>query len=405
MNAPPIQTVEPRRLRRIALDAQGLLRNAAFGRGRSGAQKAIEHLGYVQIDTISVVERAHHHTLWARVPNYRQVHLEQLVRAGKVFEYWAHAAAYLPIRDYRYALPRMHEYVSGKARWVRSRDKKLMSAVLQRIEQEGPLRARDFETPKGHKGGWWGWKPAKRALEQLFMEGRLMIAGREGFEKIYDVPERVLTGDVDTTMPSQHEQAAHLVDSTIRALGFAQSKECVYNRRGQGIRKDVNGVLRERVDAGALVELRCKEDDGTYYASPELLERAAPRTQSRVCLLCPFDNVLIQRDRGKRIHDFDYQLECYVEAHKRKFGYFCLPVLYRDEFIGRMDCKADRKERVFIVQALHFEKEVKDLASVLEPLSETVGEYAKFSGCDRIRVVRVEPSAFLAKAKRALEDQ
>jgi uncharacterized protein YcaQ len=405
MNAAAIQSVEPRRLRRIALDAQGLLRNAPFGRGRSGAQKAIEHLGYVQIDTISVVERAHHHTLWARVPNYRQVHLEQLVRAGKVFEYWAHAAAYLPMRDYRFALPRMHDYASGQARWVRSRDKKLMSAVLRRIEQEGPLRARDFETPKGHKGGWWAWKPAKRALEQLFMEGRLMIAGREGFEKIYDVPERVLTDDIDTTMPSPDEQAAHLVDSTIRAFGFAQSKECVYHRRGHEIRKDVNRVLRARVDAGALVELRCKEGDGTYFASPEVLERSAPRTQSRVSLLCPFDNVLIQRDRGKRIHDFDYQLECYVEAHKRRYGYFCLPILYRDEFIGRMDCKADRKDRVFIVQALHFEEGLRDLEAVLEPLSETVSDYATFNGCDRIRVVRVEPRATLAQAKRALEDQ
>lgn len=405
MNAPKIQYVEPRRLRRIALDAQGLLRTAPFGRGRSGAQKAIEHLGYVQIDTISVVERAHHHTLWARVPNYRQVHLEQLVRSGKVFEYWAHAAAYLPMRDYRFALPRMRAYASGQARWVRSHDKNLMGAVLKRIEQEGPLRARDFETPEGHKGGWWGWKPAKRALEQLFMEGRLMIAGRDGFEKIYDVPERVLTDGIDTTMPSRDEQAAHLVDSTIRALGFAQSKECIYHRRAQEIRKDVNGVLRARVEAGALVELRCKEGDGIYYATPELLERSAPRTRSRVSLLCPFDNVLIQRERGRRIHDFDYQLECYVEAHKRKYGYFCLPVLYRDEFVGRMDCKADRKDRVFIVQALHFERDLKDLEAMLKPLREIVGEYAAFTGCERIRLVRVEPKALLAQVKHSLENQ
>ncbi|MEE9254814.1 MAG: crosslink repair DNA glycosylase YcaQ family protein, partial [Pseudomonadales bacterium] len=298
MNAPPIHRVESRRLRRIALDAQGLLRNASFGRGRSGALKAIEHLGYVQIDTISVVERAHHHTLWARVPNYRQIHLEQLVRSGKVFEYWAHAAAYLPMRDYRYALPRMQAIASGQRHWFRSRDKSLIEAVLERIRTEGALRARDFETPDGHQGGWWRWKPAKRALEQLFMEGRLMAAGRDGFEKIYDLPERVLTNDTDTSTPTLDEYAEHLVESTTRALGFAQAKECVYHRRGQEIRDAVNGILRERVDAGVLVQLRSSDGGGIYYARPAALEQPTPRTRSRVTLLCPFDNVLIQRDRA-----------------------------------------------------------------------------------------------------------
>jgi uncharacterized protein YcaQ len=401
----PIHTVEPKRLRRMALDAQGLLRNAPFGRGRSGAQKAIEHLGYIQIDTISVVERAHHHTLWARVPNYRQAHLEQLVRAGKVFEYWAHAAAYLPIRDYRYALPRMEAHAAGQVRWIRSRDKQLMDAVLQRVAEEGPLKARDFETPEGHKGGWWGWKPAKRALEELFMQGRLMIAGREGFEKLYDVPERVLPDDIDTSMPTTDDLAVHLVDSTLRAHGVAQAKECVYNRRSRELRKSVETILRERTDAGSLVALRSKANNGVYYASPELLEQSSPRAQSRVALLCPFDNALIQRDRGKRIHDFDYQLECYVEAPKRKFGYFCLPVLYRDEFIGRMDAKADRKSGDFIVQALHFEREFADLDELLPPLSATVGDYAAFNGCDSVRVERVEPAAFLTPVRRALENQ
>lgn len=388
----------------MALQAQGLLQSAPFGRGRGGALKALEHLGYVQIDTISVVERAHHHTLWARVPGYRQDHLERLVRAGKVFEYWAHAAAYLPMRNYRYALPRMQAFAAGKQTWVRSRDKRLMRAVLDRIRADGPLRARDFETPEGHQGGWWQWKPAKRALEQLFIEGKLMAAGRDGFEKIYDLPERVLGNDIDTTIPTLDERAVHLVESTIRAFGFAQAKECVfYSRRDPPLRKAVKKLLDERVDAGLLVKLRASDDGAIYHACPETLERPLPRTSPRVSLLCPFDNALIQRDRSRRVHGFDYQLECYVEAPKRRYGYFCLPILYRDEFIGRMDCKADRKANAFIVQALHFEPHVDDVEPIVPPLEDTVRDYAAFNGCKSVEIMAVEPVRFRKPLKQAFE--
>src|SRR3954447_1140087 len=180
------------KLRRIALDAQGLLRAAPFGRGVDATHRALEQIGYVQIDTISIVERAHHHTLWNRVPNYRPSHLDKLVSERRAFEYWFHAAAYLPMRDYRFALPRMHALKNGERHWFANRDLKLMKAILDRVRAEGPMMARDFETPKGRAQGWWNWKPAKRALEQLYMQGDLMISGREGFQKIYDLPERVL---------------------------------------------------------------------------------------------------------------------------------------------------------------------------------------------------------------------
>ena len=149
------------KLRRIALESQGLLKREAFGRGRHAALRAIERLGYVQIDTISVVARAHHHVLHNRVPNYTEDHLARLLRDGSVFEYWYHAAAYLPMRDYRFQLPRMRDMAEFKDRWVRSRDQPLMADVKWRIEQEGPLRARDFENPHGKSAGWWNWKPAK----------------------------------------------------------------------------------------------------------------------------------------------------------------------------------------------------------------------------------------------------
>ena len=193
--------VTPGKLRRIALDRQGLLKREPFGRGKRATLKAIEQLGYVQIDTISVVERAHNHVLRARVPNYENHHIDKLQREGRIFEYWFHAAAYLPMRDFRFALPRMHAMRSGEERWLRSRDQKLMREVLATVRETGPLKARDFEDTRRGRGGWWDWKPAKSALEQLFMQGDLMVTGREGFQKIYDLTERVLPADTDMRTP------------------------------------------------------------------------------------------------------------------------------------------------------------------------------------------------------------
>ena len=179
--------VHPEQLRRLVLRCQGLNRGNAFGRGRQGALRVLEHLGYVQIDTISVVARAHHHVFRSRIDNYRPDMLDQLVKQRAAFEYWFHAAAYLPMSDYRFALPRMNDIRAGvRKHWGGRRDRKLEQAILDRIAAEGPLAARDFEG-NGQGGGWWEWKPAKRSLEVLFMQGDLMVTERSGFQKRYDL--------------------------------------------------------------------------------------------------------------------------------------------------------------------------------------------------------------------------
>ena len=172
------------KLRCIALAQQGLLNQktqtaetAETAVGAAGVAATIARLGYVQIDTISVVERAHHHVLWTRVKNYKPEYLDTAVKEKKVFEYWFHAAAYLPINDYRFALPRMNAIKSGEKHWFDNIDKKLLRSVYRRIQAEGPLRARDFADTKSTNTGWWDWKPAKQAIEQLFMQGDLMIVG------------------------------------------------------------------------------------------------------------------------------------------------------------------------------------------------------------------------------------
>jgi uncharacterized protein YcaQ len=393
-------TASSNKLRRIALDAQGLLRTAPFGRGVDATHRALEQIGYVQIDTISIVARAHHHTLWNRVPNYRPAHLDRLVSDRRAFEYWFHAAAFLPMRDFRFALPRMHAFKSGERHWFR-RDRKLMNDVLARIRAEGPLLARDFEAPKGRNQGWWDWKPAKRALEQLYMQGDLMISGRDGFQKVYDLTERVLPAEIDTTSPTIAEYAAHLLDVALRAHGFVAPKQVTYGRRGTAIRKALRTHLDTLVGEGELVEFSERGVD--YVARPDLLDRAAPRQLGRARVLSPFDNAIIQRDRNLALYEFDYQIECYVPAPKRRFGYFCLPILYRDHLVGRVDCKAHRRERRLDLLHVHVERDVADRDAFGAAFADATRDFAAFNDCDAVKVVRVSPPDWRAPIRNALQ--
>jgi hypothetical protein len=368
------------KLRRIALDRQGLLRNESFGRGKRATLRAIEQIGYVQIDTIAVVERAHHHVLWSRVPNYQPGMLERLVRERQVFEYWFHAAAWLPMSEYRFSLPRMRQ-MNGERNWFGDCDVRLMRQILSRVEAEGPLRARDFDDDRAGSSGWWDWKPAKQALEQLFMQGELMVSARDGFQKVYDLPERVLPDWVDTRQPSQDEFAAHLIDTTLRAHGFATLVSMTYLRKGQKLREAVKRQLQHRIEAGQLIRQPLGKKF-EIYIDPELLETRAPRSVAQVRILSPFDNLLIQRQRCREIFDFDYQIECYLPQPQRQFGYFCLPILYRDRLVGRLDCKAHRAGARLEVKSVHIERALDD--DFDELLTAALQSFASFNACDQI---------------------
>ena len=399
-NATP--AVPAAKLRRLALAHQGLTQANPFGRGKAGVQNAIERLGYVQIDTISVVARAHHHVLRSRVANYEPKLLDRLIDERKVFEYWYHAAAYLPMSEYRYALPRMATYKSGEAKWMRSRDTRLMADVLDRVRDEGPMMARQFERPGGKAAqGWWDWKPAKRALEQLFMQGDLMIAARDGFQKRYDLSERVLPDWVDTSMPTNDEFARHLVDGVLRAHGFSTMKGFTYLRPGAEVRQHAKAYVEQRIDAGTLTAIRLPSGE-VGYADPELLESAGPRTRAVVSLLSPFDNSVIQRSRGIAVFDFDYQIECYVTESKRQYGYFCLPILFRDQFVGRADCKAHRKTGRFEVKALYMDAPLPDPA-LTSALADALWQFADFNGCDSITLGAVSPATFKRPLTAAID--
>ena len=394
-----------RRLRRVALSRQGLIGRRKLGRGIDGVRKTLECLGYVQIDTISVVARAHHHTFWSRVGSYRQEWVNRLIERGDAFEYWSHAAAYLPMRDYRFSLPAMRAIRNREDRWVRSRDAKLMGAVLDRIRVDGPLRARDFSEQKSGKSGWWEWKPAKGALEQLFMQGDLMCIRREGFEKVYDLTERVLPGHVATAMPTVAEHATHLIDQTLRAHGAAALRTFTYGirlgRRNAPTRGAVKAMLLRRVAEGELAAVALDTGE-VLYGLPDVFAQRPRTPPPTVRILSPFDNSVIQRDRALGLFAFDFQLECYVTEAKRRWGYFCLPLLFGDAFVGRMDCKAHRDKGVFEIRHLHIER---PLAEAFDrEFSKAVRDYARFNGCTTVAVSNVSPDQSLARIKRCLAD-
>lgn len=372
------------RLRRVAVAAAGLHRSAGFGRGRRAGARVLRHLGYVQVDTISVVRRAHEHIVDARARDFHAKHYNELVQTGEAFEYWTHAAAYLPMRDFRFSLPRM-ERMRAAPPFAQRADAASRQFVLDRIRAEGPLRIRDFnEDSETVWGGWGRYKQSKFALEQLWHQGSLLIVGRDGFEKTYDLIERALPESTDMRTPSTAEMAAHLVARARRMLGIFSAAHVTWLRRNAALREAVLQHLNDAVDGGQLIEIALSDaGPATRWFADAATLLQPPRVSRRARMLSPFDPLVLHRDRGERLFDFAYQLECYVPAAQRRHGYFVLPILYGTEFIGRADCRADRAGRRFEIRRLFVESRAG--TEVLAPaLHAAAWDLAARDGCDRI---------------------
>lgn len=220
------EILSPIEAQKLVLLSQRVFPDIVNGRAIDNTLASIEHLGYVQIDTISAIQRAHHHTLWNRNPEYELSHINTLIESKQLFEYWSHAAAYLAMRDYKYSLPRKEAILKNEQSHWFQKDVKLMDTILKRIENECPLMAKDFE----HKAklGEWQSKPAKQALENLFMQGDLMISSRKNFHKVYNLTERVLPDNIDTNCPTPQEHIRFLITSYLRANGIGQASEMAY---------------------------------------------------------------------------------------------------------------------------------------------------------------------------------
>lgn len=373
--------------------------------GKIGTFNVIDALGYVQIDTINVIDRSHHIVLFNRCPDYRHSFLDELLaRDTLIFEYWAHMASYIPMKDYRYYIRRMKEPPqkgSWLYTWLKS-NRQLMKKVKTKIKNEGALSAGDFADVKGRKrGSWWDWKPAKAALEVLFLRGELMIRERRNFQRVYDLTERVLPDSISTALPLKNEENRFFIKRALNALGVASIQDMQNYIR---IHESLAPLIEDMVASGELYAVSIKGISKTYYVSDiELLKNMRMRHSNRVLFLSPFDNAIILRNRTKALFDFDYALECYKPKAQRVYGYFCLPVLWRNEFVGRIDLKADRKTGTLIIRNLHIEKENIILDDFLYNFIETLKDFTRFHNAGSIMCEHVSPAKYKNTIRKRLK--
>lgn len=377
--------------RKIILHAAGLARTAQFGTGIEAVYRLIDHLAFVQLDTNFVVERAHHHVMMARIPDYETRWLADLSDDCRVFEYFSSDAGFLPMHDFRFTIP-VKEAFKLQRKPLTKPEANLMKEILDRVEREGPLMVGDFDNDRVEaSSGWWDWRPAKVALERLYLEGSLMIRRTKTFQKVYDLPLNLVPEETDLRVPTAEEYARFVIRRTLAALGICALKEMLWRARrvkGNLIKQELElMVQRDEVRTVVIEGLK-----GPLYMLPA--QGTYIELSNDVFILSPFDVLNVFRNRLKSFFDFDYQIECFVPAAKRKYGYFSLPVLAGDTFIARMDAKADRKETVLIVHNLHFEPIVLDEVT-LEKFIKCLKRFVQFNQCLDVRFTRSNNKQYL----------
>lgn len=347
--------------RRLAIGAQGLgeERPAEPVSGRA-VQAVVRRLGLLQIDSVNVLTRMHYLPLFSRLGAYERALLDASAwgerRQRTLFEYWAHEASLLPLNAHPLLRWRMERADRGLGVWGRLKPFALERrgealAILKRIQDDGPMAASDLSAVRG-SGGWWGWSDAKSALEWLFWTGRLTTrARRNGFEREYDISERVIPPEIlasPTPTPAQAHRA--LLAQASRALGVASMRELRdYYRLS---REDAGPRVLELVEEGALIPV---EVEGWRRSAYIHRDASIPRAAKAWALLAPFDPLIWERSRTEALFGFRYRIEIYTPAHRREHGYYVLPFLMGDALAARVDLKADRPARRLLVQAAHLE--------------------------------------------------
>lgn len=398
----------------LHLGAQGLLKRSTRKARKADVAAAIARMGLLQIDTINVVARSPYMTLFSRLGAFRNEWLDESLAEGTLAECWAHEACFVPAAEYRYH----RDYRSGRAgHWAhrmaeRTHDEARadMDALLERIRREGPLRAADFERDTPGTKGWWGWKPEKRWLEAWFALGRLMVARRERFQRVYDLAERVTAlwaVPPPTAAMDEGEARRHFVLESIRALGVTKARWIAdYFRLRPRVTDD---ELAPLVDQGLLVRVAVEGWDEPAYAhrDHEALLREAARNAlraSRTTLLSPFDPVVWDRARAQDLFGFEYTIECYTPAAKRKYGYYVLPILHRGRLVGRVDAKAHRQAGLFQVLGIWLEPGETATPVLVEGVANAIHECAAWHGTPRIAIDRSQPRDLAGRLVKALGD-
>jgi uncharacterized protein YcaQ len=412
-------TVYPlRAVRALALEIQRLTAPARSAQTPSADSifETVDAMGSLQIDTLQVVARSHYLVIWSRHGAYDTGILDRLAyhpKERKLFEGWQHAACFIPLQEWRYQLPLQRSVREGTSRWFSSwtSDKKHLQIAAQvhdRIRAEGALRVSDFERGDHRGGAWWDWRPAKTALEYLYVRGDLMVADRANFQRVYDLTERVLPAWVDTSEPTRVERDRFWLERAARALGASLIRNPQdYAWISHGIRRaTLTDLIKERV----LVEVKARLADGevhTLIVHPQnlpLLEKAADGEikPQRTTFLSPFDSLFWAQGRDEGFWGFRQRLEAYTPAPKRIYGYFSLAILHGDQLVGRLDPKLERKSGLLRLKSLHLEPGIKPTGKLVADVAAALRDFMAFHGARDLVIESSNPPQFGAKLRKAL---
>ncbi len=406
-------------VRTLALHSQGLATPNHVGSTPTLAaiNKTVEQLNYVQIDTLNLIQRSQYIVLWSRLGNYVPADFDRLIYSTQertLFEGVQSVAAIIPLKDYRYQLPRMDRERGSLINWyTRMLDgqggREIVPMVLERIRLEGGLRGSDFEYHGPKRGSWWDWKPAKIALEYLFASGDLMIANRVNFQRVYDLTERVLPPWVDTTYPTLEERDRHWIEQGLIALGIcqpAQLAEYGFHMR-RGYPKTIGA---EMLRQGVVVPVQAVLADGETHElvvhrdKLETLQQAADgEIQAvRTTFLSFFDSLFWCRGRDMQFWGYRNLLEAYNREENRKYGYFCLPILHHDKLVGRFDPKLERKTGVLRLKALYLEQGVDPDEELVSGVATAMRDFMAFHKARELVIEKSQPEEFGTKLLKDL---
>jgi hypothetical protein len=397
-------------VRSLALHAQGLAQpdSAGITIAPAAIQRLIEQLGCVQIDTLQVVHRSQLLVLWSRLGTFDPADFDRLAYdpgQRSLFEGWQHAASYIPLKDFRYQLPHIQQIQADPGTWyhrwlAQEGHSEMVPHVLERIQQEGGLRAADFENDGQRRGSWWNWKPAKVALEYQFAFGELMISKRVNFQRVYDLTERVMPAWVDTTPPTPEERDRFWIEQGARALGICYPMQAAdYSYRKRTPAKPILAALEKE---GVLVPVQAEQADGkaaslvVHRDNLALVEPAADGVlkAERTTFLSPFDSLFWARGRDAQLWNFRHVLESYVPAPKRQWGYFCLSILHKGRLIGKFDPKLERQTGLLRLKALYLEPGVALDEQLVQDVAGAMRDFMRFHKATELLVEQSQPAEF-----------
>ncbi len=384
----------------LVLAGLGLLTKPRKKASKQDLLTTIRQIHNLQLDTISVVARAHLHILWSRLGNYETFWLEELHAEGRLFEYFSHGVSLLPVEDYPLFRSMMMERYVGwdNIREWGEKNKDIVDEILRYIRENGEVRSADFENKQSHRQ-WWDWKVEKVALEHLYYRGDLMIARREKFQRVYDLRERILPDWDDSQAPPHAEAVKALTLNAVKALGLANlswASTYFYLKKAETAQ-----ALKELKEDGLVHAVNVEELKGNpFYIHGEnllLLDNALEGKlhPTHTAILSPFDPLITDRARARDLFDFDYNIECYTPAPKRKYGYFLLPILHKGNLVGRLDAKAWRSQKRLQVIKLYLEPGVVPSVALAKELADTIKAYAAWQGLEKVEIEWTDPDSFL----------